>query len=42
MKGGDILFQKIGTADNLADMLTKVVTGGKFKHSLGLANIVKI
>jgi hypothetical protein len=39
---GDILLQKIGTADNPADMLTKVVTGAKFKHCLGLANILKI
>jgi hypothetical protein len=42
MEEGDILLQKIGTADNPADMLTKVVTGAKFKHCLGLANIVKI
>jgi hypothetical protein len=42
LEEGDILFQKIGTADNLTDMLTKVVTGAKFKHCLGLANILKI
>jgi hypothetical protein len=42
MEEGDILLQKIGTADNPADMLTKVVTGAKFKHCLGLANILKI
>jgi hypothetical protein len=42
MEEGDILLQKIGTADNPADMLTKVVTRAKFKHCLDLANIVKI
>jgi hypothetical protein len=42
LEEGDILLQKIGTADNPADMLTKVVTGAKFKHCLGLANILKI
>ena len=36
---GGILLQKIGTVDNSADMLTKVVTGIKFKHCLGLINI---
>ena len=36
---GNILLQKIGTADNLADMLTKVVTGIKFQHCLDLINI---
>uniref|UniRef100_A0A5B7BYT4 Reverse transcriptase Ty1/copia-type domain-containing protein n=1 Tax=Davidia involucrata TaxID=16924 RepID=A0A5B7BYT4_DAVIN len=38
---GDILLQKIGTADNPADMLTKVVTGIKFKHCLDLINIIQ-
>ncbi|GMP36216.1 hypothetical protein CsSME_00008418 [Camellia sinensis var. sinensis] len=36
---GDILLQKIGTADNPADMLTKVVSGIKFQHCLDLGNI---
>ena len=36
---GNILLQKIGTADNPADMLTKVVTGIKFQHCLDLINI---
>ncbi|GMP87678.1 hypothetical protein CsSME_00039951 [Camellia sinensis var. sinensis] len=36
---GDILLQKIGTADNPADMLTKVVSGIKFQHCLDLVNI---
>lgn len=36
---GDILLQKIGTAYNPADMLTKVVSGIKFKHCLDLINI---
>lgn len=36
---GDILLQKIGTADNPADMLTKVVSGIKFQHYLDLVNI---
>ena len=36
---GNILLQKIRTADNPADMLTKVVTGIKFQHCLDLINI---
>ena len=36
---GDILLQKISTADNPADMLTKVVFGIKFQHCLDLVNI---
>eukprot|EP00268_Persea_americana_P019113 TRINITY_DN19787_c0_g1_i12.p1 TRINITY_DN19787_c0_g1~~TRINITY_DN19787_c0_g1_i12.p1 ORF type:complete len:193 (+),score=26.21 TRINITY_DN19787_c0_g1_i12:608-1186(+) len=39
---GDILLQKIATADNPADMLTKVVTGVKFKHCLDLINILRV
>jgi len=39
---GDILLQKIRTVDNPADMLTKVVTGTKFKHCLDLVNIEEI
>ena len=37
-----ILLQKIGTAENPADMMTKVVTSTKFKHCLDLVNILKI
>lgn len=36
---GNVILQKVGTADNLADMLTKVVTGIKFQHCLNLINI---
>lgn len=39
---GRILLQKIGTAENPADMLTKVVTAIKFNHCLDLINIVKV
>ncbi|KAM2761386.1 hypothetical protein COP1_025857 [Malus domestica] len=39
---GDILLQKIGTADNPADMLTKPVSLHKFKHYLDLIDICKI
>ncbi|KAG7962752.1 hypothetical protein I3843_09G081300 [Carya illinoinensis] len=39
LEEGDILLQKIGTEDNPADMLTKVVTGIKFQHCLDLINI---
>ena len=39
---GDILLQKIATANNPADMLTKVVTGVKFKHCLDLINILRV
>ena len=35
----DIKLQKIGTEDNPADMLTKVVTGIKFQHCLDLISI---
>ena len=38
---GRILLKKIGTADNPADMLTKVVTMIKFNHCLDLINIAK-
>jgi hypothetical protein len=38
----DILLQKIRTADNPTDMLTKVVTGAKFKHCSDLVNIEEI
>ena len=37
---GDILLQKIATADNPTYILTKVVTGVKFKHCLDLINIL--
>lgn len=36
---GNVILQKVGTADNPADMLTKVVTGIKFQHCLNLINI---
>ncbi|MGI4421791.1 Ty1/Copia family ribonuclease HI, partial [Klebsiella pneumoniae] len=36
---GDVLLEKISTQDNPADMLTKVVSGIKFKHCLDLINI---
>ena len=36
---GDILLEKISTADNPADMMTKVVSGIKFQHFLDLINI---
>ena len=35
-----IVLQKIATADNPADMLTKVVGAAKFEHCLDLANII--
>ena len=38
---GDILIQKIGTADNPADMLTKPIGLLKFKHCLDLIGICK-
>ena len=39
---GQILLQKIGIADNLTYMLTKVVTAIKFNHCLDLINITKV
>ena len=36
---GEILLQKIGTAENATDMLTKSVTTNKFKHCLNLLNV---
>lgn len=38
---GNILLQKIQTAENPADMLTKVVSGIKFQHCKNLINISK-
>ena len=39
---GGVLVQKIKTGDNLADMLTKVVTTIEFNHCLDFINIVKV
>ena len=39
---GKILLQKIKTADNPADMLTKVVTTIKFEYCLNLINISQV
>ncbi|GMI79054.1 hypothetical protein HRI_001574700 [Hibiscus trionum] len=39
---GKILLQKIATAENPADMLTKVVTSIKFNHCLNLINILQV
>ena len=36
---GDIRLLKIGTADNPADMLTKVITREKFWHCLDFINV---
>jgi len=38
----EIVLQKIHTTENLADMLTKVVTRAKFEHCLDLVNIFHI
>ncbi|KAL4312354.1 hypothetical protein GQ457_01G013740 [Hibiscus cannabinus] len=38
---GEILLQKVHTANNAADMLTKTVVTDKFKHCLGLLNVCK-
>ena len=39
---GKICLQKIKTADNPADMMTKVVTTIKFEHCLNLINILQV
>ena len=39
---GRIFIKKIETVENLADLLTKVVTAIKFNHCLDLINIVKV
>ena len=39
LEEGNILLQKINTAENPTDMLTKVVSGVKFQHCLDLINI---
>ena len=36
---GELLFEKIHTSENVANMLTKPVTTEKFKHCLDLINI---
>ena len=35
----NMMVKKIGTADNPADMLTKLVPANKFKHCLNLVSI---
>ncbi|KAH7852964.1 hypothetical protein Vadar_031538 [Vaccinium darrowii] len=42
IEDGEVLLEKIGTVDNPADMLTKVVTGVKFKHCLDLINMRQV
>jgi hypothetical protein len=37
---GHISLAKVHTDENLADMLTKVVSGSKFQHCLNLQNII--
>ncbi|RVW25411.1 Retrovirus-related Pol polyprotein from transposon TNT 1-94 [Vitis vinifera] len=37
--GGTVVVVKISTEDNLADMITKAITTGKFRHCLSLINI---
>lgn len=39
IEDGDIFLMKVHTDENPADMLTKVVPCGKFKHCLDLLNI---
>ena len=39
---GDIELQKIHTKENLADMLTKVVSGVKFAHCKELLHILPV
>ena len=41
MTSGQILFRKVHTLDNTADMLTKAITTDKFKHCLDLLNVAK-
>ncbi|KAE8726093.1 hypothetical protein F3Y22_tig00007792pilonHSYRG00021 [Hibiscus syriacus] len=36
---GEVLFQKVHTDENVADMFTKPVTTDKFKHCLDLLNV---
>ena len=40
VKEGSISLTKVHTDENPTDMLTKVVTGGKFQHCLDLLNIL--
>ena len=37
--GGTVVVVKISTEDNLADMITKAITTGKFRHCLSLINV---
>ncbi|KAG8477849.1 hypothetical protein CXB51_027472 [Gossypium anomalum] len=39
---GKICLQKIKTADNTADMMSKVATATKFEHCLNLINILQV
>ena len=36
---GELLFEKVHTSENVANMLTKLVTIEKFKHCLNLINV---
>ena len=41
LEKGRVLLQKIPTAENPADMMTKVVTAIKFQHCLNLINVLR-
>ena len=36
---GELLLEKVHTSENVANMLTKLVTTEKFKHYLNLINV---
>ena len=42
LEEGDIKLQKIHTNENLADMLTKIVSGVKFAHCKELLHILQV
>ncbi|KZV24450.1 Aspartyl-tRNA synthetase [Dorcoceras hygrometricum] len=40
LEKGEIQIKKIATADNPADMCTKVLPGNKFEHCLNLVSVI--
>ena len=39
VSSGELLLEKVHTSENVANMLTKLVTIEKFKHCLNLINV---
>ena len=42
LEEGHLVFEKIHTKENLANLLTKVVPGAKFNHCKNLLHILQV